>query len=386
LLIVAGLLSVLPNSANADYLSVAVTVTCDHLSNRALVRFGYGDDADNPKFASIADENYRALSIAPPELPGGFEQDEATCVLPDGREVRARKGYGPVFQNGTWLNLPFSRFSVWVGKVPIIHAEGLNNNDQGFPFGISVGPEGFRMCRYRLADDESVYDLTNDAEHAQPVPIECDGSPSTIGGPIDEVEYPPSGSRAPPLAGTLHAIRLSDDGGICDALIKRSRFGDRIDAEAAKAPADGDWTDTDHKLLQEAQFDIFSSGTPRKVFRYIIMDRANDLLVLIVPPLQANDADVEAFLKSSHDRPWENTNPSWIVFSAIQTPYKQVKNFHLYTLLLQRKYYVLAVPSPNVFGSPKGARWAAPAAVLLQPRPDGVLKTLCSFQSIDPHF
>ena len=167
--VLIGVLLVLPRAAWADSLSIAVTVTCDTTQNRALVRFGYGDAGETPYFATLNDPVYGNLSKRAVTLPGGPEQNEARCKMPDGREVRVIKKDRP------------PRFSVYVGKSQVIAKDRLFNNvgqgsasDTDLPFGVTVGPEGIRKCYFDLGEDDDVYNLIRQSPSLPS--INCDRS------------------------------------------------------------------------------------------------------------------------------------------------------------------------------------------------------------------
>jgi len=161
--LLAGIAFMTPHAARADYLSIAVTVTCDQTHNRALVRFGYGD-AGTPYFATFADPAYGPLSKQPTQVKNN-EQDEAKCKLSDGRIVYVKKTSKP------------SRFNVYVGGKKVVRDHVLFSNVGNgsgldpvtLPFSVEIGPEGVRVCYFLLREDDWVYQLIDESAP----PVDC---------------------------------------------------------------------------------------------------------------------------------------------------------------------------------------------------------------------
>lgn len=381
----------LQTPAYADYLSIAVTVACDKESNMALVRFGYGDDADTPKFAQLADSHYLTLSKAPADLRGGPEQNEASCKMPDGREIKVRKGYAPVVKDGESSNLPFHRYSVWVGGIRIIHAEYLSDDyyhfpsNAPFPFGVTIGAEGFRKCRFQLPEDADAYALTNDEQIKAPIPIACDSSPSPIAGPTDTAEYPAADAPAYPRVGSIQVHRYGEDNGLCAALVTKQKDRDTLSVEPPGVNAGIDWLEQPElDQFYEAKIDLLNSGKPRKVLRYSLPDHANNLSILLLPPDDAIDTEIEAI--KSFDAIRGHIPTGWLIFDGAHTPYRASQNVDLNVLSYRGKHYVIAKARSEFGEGNDYNEWASPLAVLFAPQPNGRLEKICAFQRIYPNF
>ena len=167
----------LVGSAYADHLSVSIGVTCDPTSERALVRLGYADDEDEPKFAEIGKSLDGGLSLLPvndfSDLPTKFI---ATCTLPSGGVVKAvlkRSQECP----RNWCEY---RFSIWVNKANLIQDETVGNLDTYLAFGVIVNRNAYKQCNYHLTPDKNgyfdVYSLTTagSPKKESSIPVVCD--------------------------------------------------------------------------------------------------------------------------------------------------------------------------------------------------------------------
>jgi hypothetical protein len=79
------------NPAFADYLQTYVATTCDMTTGRGMVRFGYGDADDAPKFIEVAPTVDGGLSTIP---VANADKVQASCVFPAGREIKVRYEMG----------------------------------------------------------------------------------------------------------------------------------------------------------------------------------------------------------------------------------------------------------------------------------------------------
>ena len=149
--------------ARADYLQTYVAATCDRGSGRGMVRFGYGDADDPPKFSAVSKEVDGGLSEI---AVTNAAKVEATCSVPGDRKIRVR--YVP----GNNVADTLGEWAVWVNEREIVHGDA----NTSYPFAVIVEKNGYRICYFKLAQDQWVYDLTASVlpEHARPTPIECD--------------------------------------------------------------------------------------------------------------------------------------------------------------------------------------------------------------------
>src|SRR5260221_6994581 len=90
----SALIFLLPSEARADYLQTYVAVTCDAASGRGMVRFGYGDADQPPRFIEVDAKVDGGLSKHPVE---NSSEEEAHCSLPSGREIKVRSGVNTTF-------------------------------------------------------------------------------------------------------------------------------------------------------------------------------------------------------------------------------------------------------------------------------------------------
>jgi hypothetical protein len=161
----------LSKSAQADDLFFYVGVTCDHASNRALVRFGYGDSSEEPVFGNL-----------PTNIDGGLSQlaisrsgdSDASCTMPDGVEVKVHRYLVVTSReaDGTPRRAK-GVYDVSVGQNLIISKEDADRDFRPIPFGVIVDKNGYRRCAFELGSDEWVYDLTSSATPGSSVSIRC---------------------------------------------------------------------------------------------------------------------------------------------------------------------------------------------------------------------
>ncbi len=153
--------------AQADWLQTYVGTTCDETSGRAMVRFGYADADDPPKFDHVSKDVDGGLSFLP---VSNVSQVESSCSVSKDRIVRVH--YFPGNNAGDTL----AEWTVWINKVKI--ADGDANN--AIPFAVIVEKAGYRLCTFKLAEDQWIYDLTTSVEpnESRPTPIKCDVAPT----------------------------------------------------------------------------------------------------------------------------------------------------------------------------------------------------------------
>jgi hypothetical protein len=215
---VVGLTTMLSaaNIAHADWFQTYVAATCDAASGRGMVRFGYGDADDPPKFAEVEPTVDGGLSHAPVT---SYDKTDASCSFPSGREIEIRyaMGTGVADTRGPW--------SVWVDKIRIIQADV----HEAFPFAVIVEKKRFRKCTFHLAADQDLYDLTltRGPRPAGPTPVECDKDLSPLRGARDLVEYPLPNSHPAPRAGSI-LVTSTTNVNLCRSMI----HDDKIDAES----------------------------------------------------------------------------------------------------------------------------------------------------------
>ena len=142
---VVGLTTMLSaaNIAHADWFQTYVAATCDAASGRGMVRFGYGDADDSPKFAEVDSTVDGGLSHTPVTT---YSKTDASCSFPSGREIKVRYVMGTGDHGDTR-----GPWSVWVDKIRIIQADV----HEAFPFAVIVEKNGFRKCRFHLAADQT---------------------------------------------------------------------------------------------------------------------------------------------------------------------------------------------------------------------------------------
>lgn len=226
---VVGLTTMLSaaNIAHADWFQTYVAATCDAASGRGMVRFGYGDADDSPKFAEVDSTVDGGLSHTPVTT---YSKTDASCSFPSGREIKVRYVMGTGDHGDTR-----GPWSVWVDKIRIIQADV----HEAFPFAVIVEKNGFRKCRFHLAADQDLYDLTptRGPLPAGPTPVECDKDLSPVRGARDLVEYPLPNSPPAPRAGSI-LVKNAKNGKLCRSMI----HADKIVVESlGTVIADWDW-------------------------------------------------------------------------------------------------------------------------------------------------
>jgi uncharacterized protein YecT (DUF1311 family) len=131
-----------------------------------MVRFGYGDADDPPKFSEVSKEIDGGLS----EIPvANAARVEASCSLPGNRKIRVR------YVSGNNVADTLGEWTVWVNAVEIVHGDA-SDAENSFPTAVVIEPNGYRICTINLAQGQWVYDLTASVspKEARPTPIECD--------------------------------------------------------------------------------------------------------------------------------------------------------------------------------------------------------------------
>jgi len=352
-------------------------VTCDAGSDRALVRFGYADDDAPRKFAEIPESTDGGLSHRP---LSNQNDDEASCLLPSGREVKVRKGIGPIVAYGERTGLPAYRYSVWVDKKRIIHAEDVEK----FPFGVIIDETSFRRCDFKLAQDESAYDLTDAATPPVSVPVEC-GAASPITGEIDTIEYPPTGRS--PRVGSIEVKEFGENGGLCQKLIVLGWGEDVVNADDVGGYSNKEWQSIEDIGVSEAISNLLNSTIPQRVYHYTLLDHAHNAKFFVVQRDELSKIlSKEALLNIINYDP-NKMSGQLLILSGAQTPYKELTNIWLNMVSYNGSQYILALPSPDGGmrgGLPDGNwdNWADPTAVLMKPTPSGQMDEICVFQRV----
>lgn len=368
-------LSCVARPAFADYLQTYVATTCDASTGRGMVRFGYGDADDPPKFDQVAQNVDGGLS----QLPiTNADKTQASCLFPTGREIKVRyeMGEGDGDTSGEW--------SVWVDKIRITHGDGR----LWYPFAVIVEKQGFRVCKFHLAQDQWPYDLTSAVrpDQRKPAPIECDDSPARITGPRDEVEYPKDGSKPSPPAGSI-LVAQSTDAALCQSLVESN--GDspgEIDISGVGEPADeAKWASmtyirpgvpgaTEHVDRQD--LDVLNAGTAQHVFR-VNSGHTFTSTFYVVAPSSISITDLVAQLSKAD---WFENIPAiargrgWTVLGWEVDPIKALY-FDIGIVRIKSTTYLLATPETK----------NGPAGVLWKARPDGTLQQVCLFEAVKPH-
>jgi hypothetical protein len=365
-------------TAHADYLQTYVATTCDSSSGRGMVRFGYGDADDPPKFSEVSPEIDGGLSKIPVT---NADKLQASCSLPDGREIKIR--YVPGSNVADTLGL----WSVWVDKVRILHGDA----NTSYPFAVIVEKTGYRVCNFHLAKDQWAYDLTASVppRQARPTPIECDKVLSPLGGSRDFVEYPAPHSESPPRPGSLYVTHASDRE-FCETLISKEpseaseqTTKDSLDLQRLGTEVE-DWNSltyirpqaigaTEH--FETQRLDLTNSGVAVPVYR-VGSGHTFTTTFFIVPPATVSLEQVRVALSAETDFseiPAIARKYGWIVIgwkpSEIDDPFEMA---------------VIHGPEGTyLMGSPEHD--TDPAAVLWKPQRDGSLKLECIFQVVRPH-
>jgi hypothetical protein len=340
----------------------SVIATCDAASGRAEIIFGLIQVDDSTGLPSHG--------------------REASCALPDGREVKARYGAGATAIYDKPTGLPAVRFSVWVNKIKIIHAA----DGKRLPHGILVEQDGFRRC-YPLKDRRARNGVR--MESTDGAVVLCDAKLSPISGPIDLVEYPPPGSAPGPRVGSVVVVSSANDH-LCRALIVRySEFpnleeGDvvagfgpddemvsarRLDRERLEWKSTGDegtWT----------VIDMRNSGRLDRVYREPASEYSPGDEFLAIP-----DDTLREWMRNGLSREpiWpqeivEDMGGTW--FGGDETPYKRGWHVSQSILRVAGATYLLAHSTDG----------ADPSAILLKPKPDGGSEIVCIFQAVRPNF
>jgi hypothetical protein len=310
---------------------------------------------------------------------------EAICSLPPSREIKVR------YDNslGSW--------SVWVDKTRI--AQG--DERDGFPFGVIVERNGFRKCRFHLADNQWAYDLTPAVSPGQvrPTPIECDNTLSPITGPRDSIEYPMPNSQAAPPQGSM-LIRQATDARLCQSMIARgnhrytnlSNGDDRIDAShVGTVIGETQWDgltylhpavpgDTEH--VETLHLDLTNTGINRPVYK-VGSGHTFTLTFFVIPPtpLSLEQVTKELSVEQQFDEiPAIAKRNGWVVVVWDTPPYHS-SPFDFSVIQAAKATYLLGSSELNTSSQSD----TNPTAVLWKGLPDGSLKQLCVFQIVKPH-
>lgn len=190
----------LAGSAYADHLSVSIGVTCDPASERALVRIGYADDEDEPKFAEIDKSLDGGLSLLPVNDSSNFPAKSiATCTLPSGSVVKAVLKQPTEECPRNWCGY---RFSIWVNKTSLIQDKVVrSSNIRTLAFGVVVNKDTYKQCNYEFPPDPgdyyNVYLLTTaeSAGRKASIPVVCDPIESKYGHPADAGSLPDTSTQ-----------------------------------------------------------------------------------------------------------------------------------------------------------------------------------------------
>jgi hypothetical protein len=377
-------------AVSADWLQSWVAVTCDSVTNQALVRFGYADGNSSPTFVQIPKDIDGGLSLIPVSDP---HLSEASCTFPDGREVKVRKGYLPKMSYGVYSAAPAFLYSVWANKVRIIQGEDVG----AFPFGVIVGVDRFRRCRNLRAS----YDLITVGGAS----VECDKNATLIAGGADRIEYPPNNLESRKKIGSI-SIVYSREKNLCKALIKKNQPS-RHTAWLLE-PGEIGWGDetistedinempeielksvSDSQPITSFEYDLYNSGNTQKIYEYTNFSRAFDANFFVVTPRNTQDKEVIAFFSgvgrlSQFDKFTDDAkSKGWKILSGAQTPYKNLQNLRVKIISYRKKSYLLVLPSDDT--SPP-SYYQDPTGVVMKLGTENRIEKACVFQRVYPHY
>lgn len=372
-------------SAHADYLNEWIAITCDSSSGLAAVRFGYADGDALPLFIQGDPAIDHGLTT---RTPANASQREASCSLPDGREVKVRLETG-YYSGG-------DQYSIWVDKIRVFHRD--IDAEADLPFEMIVYPTGFRVCHFKMGPG-GPYNVTSAGADLPPPEIHCDTAMSPIQGPPDIFEYPPAGS-VKPRAGSI--VVSGREASLCQKIMTRVGddppktidFGNHGDPDndAVVGARLGTVLSTDittrdftripgfKSIESPATFafmralDIFGDGRPLPVYVFARSSYPYPGVFLVVPPSEVTRGGVIAATNGMRFYDIEHSAQSrkWRVFSDDQASADSG-----------------VVSELKVIQTDQGFRlfWHGDdKAVLVKPLATGGVETECAFDEVLPHF
>ena len=196
-------------AARADMLNTYVVLSCDAANNKAMLRFGYADEDEAPKFVPLPHVAASDLSRQP--VPANLasvidpkQAQEVSCTLRNGNEVRAR--YLEIVSGNEDIA---QHLSVWVGGKKVI-SDRLAACRSCLYHSVFVQNQTSRICEFRLGENGNPYNMGSQL-------IVCQKT-AALNGKDDFIEYPRPGDPLPPAVSTLQIIRSGDDN-FCKVLI-----------------------------------------------------------------------------------------------------------------------------------------------------------------------
>jgi hypothetical protein len=386
LLVVLGLHGI--RAAHADELITYISLSCDAANNRAVLRFGYADDDDQPTFAAMPPGfNWRELK---PPIAEGFPNGvlheyprETSCQIAHGVEVKAR--FADAGAPLDW------RFSVWVDRRKIISKAALN------PKGCSscwiqsllIESNTTRRCDFQLNESDNPYDVIT-----KPVPIVC-GEPIPLSGEVDRIEYPPPGAAPRPPVGSM---LVSGDAQLCQTLVfdeakfhqsqrdipNRFPLGSQIvSLHNVGGAVEGferiPFSGFRNGHVEVRQLDVFSGSPPQRVFHvwgggnyfdgdlFVVtnLDVPQERVAQMLDRQLNPDGDVDEIAAKA-------TAQGWLAFTGADTVYQRSRYTHFAMLRLRGVIYLLGYD----------VDLRDPTAVLFRPETSGKLNPVCTFQNV----
>jgi hypothetical protein len=330
-----------------------------------MVRFGYGDADQPPRFVEVDAKVDGGLSKRPVE---NSSEEEARCSLPGGREIKVRTGVNARFSNA------LQRWSVWVDKIQVISGQLFDPA----PFAVIINGDHFTTCRFQLSEEQSLYSLTQLSSAS--VPIQC-RSQTQISGARDLIEYPIHPLPKAEVGSIL--ITSAIDAHLCESMVPegpiRREDGLVLD-QIGTLVTEADWGEptyvhggaTEHVFSK--QLDLTNTGRPQ-IFYKVSSGHTLTQSFFVLPPVLTplNDVVRElAIARDFHEMPSIARKKGWIVLGEGAN---NVVPFDYAVIQGGQGTYLYGAPQEA--GDTEFGLWKG--------RPDGTMQNVCSFQLVQPH-
>jgi hypothetical protein len=381
----AAILLVGASSARADIAWSAGDLVCD--GGVALARFTKGYNDDTPQYEKLPAEVDRA------NLSGAPGADRRDCTLSNGWTVRLRLGTDQGFPYGMGGAAPPEYFSLWVNHRKVISrrtwAEGYEQSfeDRNRIVGVLVTAGSVTICK-RV--DASVV---------------CDREPVTIARMTpDQFEYPPLGIVIP-KPGSIKIV-VGNGNRLCRAMVRTGRPGETsspgsvwgfplnarevdttevswIDPSPMKPIDTYSWPSMENGRVGQLDLEndrrsetviIFSGGSGIFDGSYwIVIEQGVSLADVQSEIFPAKGEKDRARAAGEIRKRWHvHAGGTDQLYPGVSTSY-----VHLDGYTYRGAVYFLAHPTRLTHD---------PTAVLVRPRANGRMETVCRFQVIRPNF
>lgn len=315
--------------------------------NKALVRFLPGD-------LDIV------TSRMPPDIGGDLARlpgSPKECRLADGRVVRFAVGsMGDAMAHGPCGGDNSSLYSVWIGRAKVISREEQRGKC-GFPYTVrAVFLDGgvLTECREKLS-------TVADGKTS----MECRDISSRLKNPAKEER---------PLGSFVVSSAAPGEAQFCRQLIRDTDDGGGYEEDSiwpAKTALPGDAEEPDD--LKEKSFDVNNSGQASKAILVAGYGGYFDGAFWVLPPATASAAEIDGVVAElEKDAAPENARKKGFqVFAGDQTTYGEARYVTLRPFFRNGKTYMHASWLIRMLDKP--------SALIVEPQPDGTLKTVCAY-------